>query len=152
MITAMATRYPTHILLKFSSPDGRHIPDVHCKDDAEAMRIVYFQNRLYINEKVKNYLVQRQQGFIRKQLDAALDMANDLLKKLPEFKYSSLQALCRWVSQNEKSIKMIAPREQSDHYKFYTTTILPLIDFCRQATGELEVVEVKPALGAESSL
>lgn len=140
MIVAEAQQRNNLLVLYFRYPNGSTVGPVTARNESDARRLVYFHNRVYINDKLKAYLNMRLYAYQVAGLRFTVHVktANDLLLQLTVFDKTSMHRICQWVLLHEDAFKLIAPREASKHHKFYASTIAPIMEFCR----EMEAVHV----------
>lgn len=132
-----------YLLLQFSNPK-----EVFTNDEFQAIRgnyqdvrrMLYFRNRKYIIETLGSWIKQRKraieerpnQDFFLKKVDTAIILRDVVL----HHSFSSLWSLCDYVVRKQDDIKFIAPAESSRHYKYYNNTIVPIIEYCVQESGQ----------------
>lgn len=105
-------------------------------NEADGLRYCYFWSRLYITEKVISFLNQRGKAFQLANNSRVQQAAYDLATRIQTCQLVSLHSICQLVFDNEKLIEFLAPRKGSDQYKYYSNTILPILEFCREMKGK----------------
>lgn len=137
MITAMATRIDDKLVLNFSYPNGAIIGPVIAHSEADAKRLVYFHNRLFIHDNLKHWLELRMNAFrtVGPGFDHNRQIAERLYTQLVDFKKTSMFRLCEWVVCHQADIASITPGAKSAHRKYYQDKIHPILLFCNEMCG-----------------
>ncbi|MDB4919473.1 hypothetical protein [Mucilaginibacter sp.] len=124
-----------HLRLVFTGPDGFKKEPVTVADKSEAIRLVYFYNRLYVADTLKGWLRERYNVFMHINDFARADMANELTSLIDRFSKASLHQVCQLVIDQQRNLNYIAPRETSRYYKKYAELIIPITLFCQEMKG-----------------
>lgn len=109
---------------------------------ADAQRQMYFRNRDYIYQHIKNFLKYRKYALELSGYHKQVYAVEILMAKLDVFSDSSYQNLCRFIYNNEGNIMELAPGEHSKHFKNYKNFIEPILQFCRPIKHTLKEIEV----------
>lgn len=99
---------------------------------ADAIRLAYFWNRLYIQDKLKSWLGQRVYVLNMHNETKLAITASQLRFMLINYRDISLMQLCKIVIGQEDLFHAIAPGNGSEHRPYYDKTVLSILTFCRE--------------------
>lgn len=131
------------LLLQFSNPDEVFTDQQYQTIRGtyqDVRRMLYFRNRKYVTETLGSWLKQRKRAIEeRPNQDFFLEkiqMVTILRDMVLHHSFSSLWSLCDYVALKNSDLEFIAPSESSRHYKYYNTTIVPIIQYCLQESSK----------------
>lgn len=101
-------------------------------NESDAMRVAYFWQRLYIQDKLKGWLKQRIYALKFSNDQNRIVKCAQLLHMLECYSSISLDALCIMIFRQSNMIHEVAPSSKSSHYKIYSNTILPILQLCAE--------------------
>jgi hypothetical protein len=134
MIYAEATPInQTHLSLVLNYPDGRKNEPVTV-NSGEALRLIYFYNRLYITDTLIHWFTQRYNAYLHVN-DTRRFQADMLAEQVGKYRKASLHQLCQWVIDSEDKICKVAPGTQSRYYNTYQKLIIPIMKFSKEMKG-----------------
>lgn len=144
MIIAKVKSGPQNYLyLKFSNPNEVFTEDryqVVRGTDQDVRRKLYFRNRKYIIDTLGPWLKQRKRAIEERpdqeEFSQKLEKVTALRDMVLHHTFSSLWSLCAYVIRKRDDISLIAPGESSRHFKYYSTTILPIIEYCEEQSEQ----------------
>jgi|GEM_PF-1832270 len=144
MITINTAEFRDGLYIRFNIPQNGKV--VHefatAKNISEAKKMMYFRNRNFIYQKIINWLRQREHALVpfSKAVDYAhkLTTIHELIIKLEYQEKTSFWNICSFIARHSTDLKYIAPAEKSSHYKNYSRSIIPIINFCIEMKGTEE--------------
>jgi len=134
-MTIIGKKENGQMVLHTSEPvDGRR-QHVIVQNEADALRLAYFWNRLYIYDKLRAWLKQRVYALKFSNDHHRIEQCAQLLYMLECYREASLNQLCLLIYNQRDLFAFVAPGKKSNHYKIYINTVLPIITFCEGIKG-----------------
>ncbi|MDB4920775.1 MAG: hypothetical protein JWQ54_2758 [Mucilaginibacter sp.] len=127
------SQFPLQLVL--TGPKSFKQVTVTVADKSEAIRAIYFYNRLYICETFITWLNARANVFKHVNEEARAELAEAFARVFNEDRKASLDYMCELILLNQRVIKLLAPKEDSDYYKKYAKEIIPIVTFCQSMKG-----------------
>nr|WP_294897770.1 hypothetical protein [uncultured Pedobacter sp.] len=117
--------------VSFEGPAGTDFAPVIVHKVQDAHRLLYFNTRNYIHDKLSRWLVQRSVALAKYKEHHKLAIQQGLYDVLKKYQNTSYSTLCATVHELSDKIILIAPPEHSKQRKYYEQAIFPILEFCR---------------------
>ena len=127
MINAELKPTDNRLEMRYSNPKGEFTNSAFfpVTSEQEAMRMLHFKNRKYIIETLTRWLNQRNYA-----LNYSDPKGIKLLNFLQYIEKASFDYIRISIGKLRADFESIQPPSTSRFHKHYTTTILPILDYC----------------------